>query len=150
MGELDKLMEAARQGDLASITRVLDHDCELVNRFDSSGASAIHYAAFAGHRSVVQELVKRGASINARDRQYGATPAGWAIEYLREMGGFLSVELSDMAHAIEQGEIEWVRRFLDRLPTFREACDLQGKPFRLLAQQSGNQAIARLFGSSLA
>ena len=75
-----------------------------------------------------------------------ATPAGWAIEYLRELGGFLAIELDDFAHAIRQGDVEWVRRFLRRFPALRAACDTQGKPFQLLAQKSGNQKIAELFG----
>lgn len=37
-------------------------------------------AAFGGHRDVVQALVEQGAEINAGDGQFGATPAGWAIE----------------------------------------------------------------------
>ena len=72
---------------------------------------------------------------------------GLAIEYLREIGGFLAIELNDLAHAIRQGDVEWGTRFLHRFPALREASDTQGKPFKLLAAQSGNQEIAKLFGS---
>ena len=48
-------------------------------------------------------LVDRGADINRVDLQFGATPAGWVIEYLREMGAFLAIELDDLAYAIEGG-----------------------------------------------
>jgi hypothetical protein len=97
----------------------------------------------------VQELVSRGADINAADGEFGATPAGWAIEYLREMGGFLGIELNDFAHAIRRGEADWVARFLRRFPALREARDTQGKPFKQLAQESGNQEIANLFGATI-
>jgi ankyrin repeat protein len=148
MNQFERLIEAARWGDIGTVRAILDTHAEFTNQRDASGATALHYAAFAGNRPVVQELVRRGADINARDTQFDATPAGWAIEYLRERGGLLAIELSDMAHAIKKGEVEWVRRFLGRLPAFREACDLEGKPFKLLAQQSGNQEIAQLFSST--
>jgi ankyrin repeat protein len=150
MTDFEKLIDAAKRGDLAdarAIITVRGHT-ELVNQRDPSGATALHHAAFGGHRTVVQELVSQGADINAPDSKFGATPAGWAIEYLREMGGFLGIELDDFAHAIRCGDVEWVRRFLRRFPALRAACDTQGKPFKLLAQELGNQEIAELFGST--
>jgi hypothetical protein len=73
--------------------------------------------------------VQHGADINASDAQFGATPAGWAIEYPREMGGFLGIELSDLAFAIERRDVEWVQRFLKRFPRLRQASDTQGRSF---------------------
>ncbi|HEY6969001.1 MAG TPA: ankyrin repeat domain-containing protein [Candidatus Angelobacter sp.] len=145
MNALESLIEAAKAGDLANVKTILDSNAELINQRDQLGATALHYAAFGGHRSVVQELVRRGAEINARDTQFGATPTGWAIEYLREMGGFLAIELDDLAHAIKRGEVEWVRQFLHRFPALRGASDTQGNPFKLLARQTGNPEIANLF-----
>ncbi len=146
MSEFERLLEAAKRGDLADVRAIVHSHAELINQRDQSGATALHHAALGGHRSVVQELVRHGAEINARDNQFGATPTGWAIEYLREMGGFLAIELDDLAHAIRRGEIEWVTRFLDRFPALLTASDAQGKPLKLLARQSGNQEIAKLFG----
>lgn len=146
MNEFERLIEAAKQGDLAEVKTVLRDNARLINQRDATGATALHYAAFAGHRSVVEELVRKGADINARDGKFGATPAGWAIEYMREMGGFLAIELDDFAHAIRRGEVDWVKRFLNRFPSLRRANDPQGKPFKLLAQESGNKEIADLFG----
>ncbi|HKV78896.1 MAG TPA: ankyrin repeat domain-containing protein [Candidatus Sulfotelmatobacter sp.] len=145
MSEFQRLIEAAKRGDLADAKAVLNSNVGIINNRDQLGATALHYAAFGGHRSVVQELVRRGAEINAADSQFGATPTGWAIEYLREMGGFLAIELDDLAHAIRRGDLEWAGRFLRRFPALREACDPQGTPFKSLAQQSGNQEIASLF-----
>ena len=153
MTDFERLIDAAKRGDLADVRAIITahSHAELINlnQRDPSGATALHYAAFAGHRSVVHELVSHGADINATDTQFGATPAGWAIEYLRELGGFLGIELDDLAHAIRRGDVEWVRRFLLRFPALRAACDPQGKPFKLLAQESGNLEITELFGSSL-
>ena len=149
MNNLEKLIDAATRGDLPALKTVLQNHPELINQCDSSGATAIHYAAFGGHRSIVEELVKQGADINAQDGKFGATPTGWAIEYLREMGGFLGIELADFAHAIQRGDVEWVKRFLTRFPALREASGAQGKPFKQLAKESGNQEIANLFGTTL-
>jgi ankyrin repeat protein len=147
MSEFERLIEAAKGGDLADVRAILHRHAELINQRDQLGATALHHAAFGGHRSVVEELVRLGAEINVTDSQFGATPAGWAIEYLREMGGFLAIELDDLAHAIQRGDVEWVRRFLRRFPALRGANDTQGKPFKLLAQQSGNQEITNLFAA---
>jgi hypothetical protein len=150
MSEVERLIDAAKRGDLADVSAVLHDYAELINQRDETGATALHYAALGGHRSVVQELVRKGADINAADGEFGATPAGWAIEYLREMGGFLGIELDDFAHAIRQGEVEWVKRFIRRFPALRGANDTQGKPFKVLVHESGNEEIAKLFGSPAA
>lgn len=147
MTDFEKLIHAAKRGDLADVRAILagNNPAEFINQHDPSGATAIHYAAFGGHCTVVEELVSHGANVNAIDSKFGATPAGWAIEYLREMGGLLGIELNDFAHAIRQGDVEWVNRFLGRFPALRDASDTQGKPFKQMAQESGNQEILELF-----
>jgi len=145
MGELNKLIEAARLGIVEDLKVVLHTRPELVGEKDETGATALHYAAFGGHRDAARLLVEAGADINAQDEQFGATPAGWAIEYLRSMGGFLGIELSDLAWAMERGDVDWVARFLGRLPSLKHAHDIHGTSFRELAARSGNAAIGRLF-----
>jgi ankyrin repeat protein len=146
MTDLEKLIEAIQQGQVDLVREILDTDAGLVNQRDESGAPPLHYAALAGHRQVAQLLVERGANINSTDSQFGATPTGWAIEYLREMKGFLGIELSDLAYAIQMGDTRWVARFLQRFPSLREMSDTNGTPFRQLARSSGNKEIAKLFG----
>jgi len=150
MGDFERLIEAAQHGNVADVRAIVQSHAELINHRDQLGATALHHAAFGGHRGVVQALVEHGAEINAADGQFGATPAGWAIEYMREMGGFLGIELDDFAFAIRRGDVEWVARFLKRFPALREASDPQGRPFKLLAQQLGNPEIAKLFGPEAA
>jgi PhnB protein len=147
MGDLENLIDAVNRGDLERVRAILDANGELVNQRDESGATPLHYATLNGHRHIARLLIGRGAEINSADGQFGATPAGWAIEYLREMGGYLGIELRDLAYAIQLGDVRWVTRFLERFPALRQASDTKGRPFRQLAQESGNREIARLFGS---
>src|ERR1700738_2546979 len=119
MNEFERLIEAAKRGAVDEVAALVHQYPELVNKKDKIGATALHHAAFDGHREVVKVLVEAGAEVNAADDQYGATPAGWAIEYLREMGGFLGIELEDFAYAIKRGDVEWARRFLHRFPGLR-------------------------------
>lgn len=145
MTDFEKLIEAAKLGKIDEVRALIQNQLELVNQRDSSGATPIHYAAFGGHRQVVRLLAVHGANINARDAQFGATPAGWAIEYLRELGGFLGIELSDFAYAVQNEDVDWVARFLKRFPALRLTSDENGVPFKLLAAESANPDLIRLF-----
>lgn len=136
MDNLEKLINAIKLRDIDQIKTILDEDGNLVKTYDETGATALHYAAFDGRREIVQLLLDRGADINSRDSQFGATPAGWAIEYLRERGGYLAIEL---------GDPRWVARFLNRFPALRQGRDINGKPFRELAEESGNLELMALF-----
>ena len=146
MSDLENLIEAVKQDNCESVKAILDSDDRLANQKDESGATPLHYATLSGHRPIVQLLLERGADINSADGQFGATPAGWAIEYLREMGGFLGIELDDFAYAIQFGDTRWVARFLKRFPSLRQASDTHGRRFQQLARESGNREIGELFG----
>lgn len=145
-GEGISFIEAVKRGDVERVAAMLVANGALAGARDDSGATPLHYAALHGHREVARLLVERGAEVNSTDGEFGATPAGWAIEYLREMGGFLAIELKDLAYAIEVGDARWVARFLERFPSLRLASDTKGRPFRQLALESGNGEIRRLFG----
>ncbi len=147
MTDFENLIEATQQGNADRVIEILDRESGLCNGKDATGATPLHYAALNGHRQLVQLLVQRGANVNATDDQFGATPTGWAIEYLRELGGYLAIELDDLAYAIQIGDARWLARFLTRFPDLREASAMSGAPFRERARQSGNQEIAALFGS---
>ena len=141
----ERLIVAARLGDVEEVKAIAHVHPEFVTRYDEIGATALHYAAFGGHRDVVRVLVEAGADVNAADAQFNATPTGWAIEYLRGMGGFLGIELSDFAYAIERGDVAWVMRFLKRFPALRHAHDTRGRFFKAMAEESGNGEIRDLF-----
>jgi len=145
--EFERLIDAAKRGDLDEVRAIAQDHTEFLNRKDGSGATALHYAAFGGHCKVAELLVQLGADVNARDDRFGATPAGWAIEYLREIGGFLGIELEDFAFAIRRGDVVWTERFLRRFPGLSEARGKDGISFRQLAEQGGHAEIMPLFDS---
>jgi len=147
MSDLIALINAVKHSDMEEVRTILDENAGLVDQRDKSGATALHYATFSGNREIVQLLLDKGAEINTADNQFGATPTGWAIEYLRERGGYLAIELNDLAYAIEYGDVRWVARFLKRFPSLRQGVDIKGKPFRQLAEEFGNAEITALFQS---
>jgi hypothetical protein len=142
----EQLFAAVKSGDTGHVRQLLASDSTSVTAKDNEGATALHYAALQGHREIVALLLEHGADINARDEEFHATPAGWAIEYLREAGGLLGIEIEDVLFAIHENDVRWVRRFLTRLPALARAADLGGKPLAAHAAASSNPEIARLFG----
>ena len=145
MRDITALTNAVSHGDVNQVRTILDENHELVHQRDELGATVLHYAAFSGHREIVQLLLDRGADINATDDRFGATPTGWAIEYLRERGGYLAIELNDLAYAIGCGDLRWVARFLRRYPALRVGSDIDGRPFRQLAEESATPEVIALF-----
>jgi Ankyrin repeat len=120
------LFDAVRSRDRERVRDVLQRHPESVSARDDIGATALHYAAEIGDRAIVTTLLDAGADINARDGQFNATPAGWAIEYLRERGGLLGIEIEDARYAAANGDEQWLRRFTERLPALRDAVNRDG------------------------
>ena len=108
--------DAVERGDKDTVANMLKSDSSLAVAFDDDGATALHHAAFYGHREIVELLHDAGADINARDKTHGATPAGWAIHYLRERGALLAIEIEDVRFAVERGDVAWVERLVARHP----------------------------------
>ena len=144
-----ELFLAVVSGDGDRVRELLGSDPSAAVVKDDEGATALHYATLIGHRTIARALMEQGADVNARDERFGATPAGWAIEYLREAGGLLAIEIDDVVFAIHQKDVPWVRRFLTRLPALAQARDAHGKPLSEHAIESGNDEIARLFETAL-
>jgi ankyrin repeat protein/L-ascorbate metabolism protein UlaG (beta-lactamase superfamily) len=69
---------ACRTGTIDEVRRLLDESPDLVNRpRPADGCSPLHCAAFGGQTEVVDELLRRAASVAARDRS-GYTPLHYA------------------------------------------------------------------------
>ena len=149
MSKSAEFFAAVAAGQIGRVRALLASDPSLAQARDEDGATALHHAAERGSREMVTLLLESGADINVRDDEFGATPTGWAIEYLREHGGVLGIEIEDVLVAIHAGEVSWVRRWLTRLPALAKAKDSQGKALAQHARESGNEEIARLFEDRL-
>lgn len=145
MSTSSDLIAAVRQGDRARARAILDRNPAAVVDRDADGATALHYAAEQGDRDLVALLLDAGADVNARDARFNATPAGWAVEYLRMRGALLAIEIDDAIRAIDEGDEKLVRRYLTRFPVLRYAVTADGTPLRVYAANSGHPAIAGLF-----
>jgi ankyrin repeat protein len=144
-----EFFHAAEAGLVDRVRQLLTEHPELLDARDADGATVLHHAAFHGHRELVQLLVASGADLNARDGQHHATPTGWAIHYLRELGGLLAIEIEDVLYAIERHDAAWVHRLVRRHPALMDAVDRTGKPLAVHARESGVEAIAEVFAQSV-
>ena len=75
----DQLFEAARKGDAAAVTALLDKGADVNAKF-RYGQTALFKAAERGHANVVKVLLDRGADATVKDTFYGATARTWAID----------------------------------------------------------------------
>jgi hypothetical protein len=141
----DEFFTAVQSGNTGRVRELLASDPALAREKDAEGATALHHATEHGQREIVKLLLQSGADINTRDDRFHATPTGWAIEYLRGLGGLQAVEIEDMLFAIRERDARWVRRLLVRWPALVQATDLQGQALSQLASESGDEEIARLF-----
>ena len=74
--EVGPLHLAARSGRTEAVAALLD--AGALPQGPASLATPLHLAAGGGHLAAVRLLAERGAPPGARDRLFGATPAGWA------------------------------------------------------------------------
>ena len=76
-----KLHEAAKQGNVDKILKLLEEG-HLVNGLDRRfGLSPLHYAVRNGHLEAAKVLIKNGAGLTDPSLQ-GITPLEWSSEYL--------------------------------------------------------------------
>lgn len=125
---------AIRERDLAKVRRLLDDSPELLCAGDERSNQPIHWAVMTRQIDVIDELLRRGADIDAR-RFDGARPIqlingdyhyrGWrdvpegttttsaeVLAHLRTCGAFC-----DISTAAHSGDLERVRELLDQDPS---------------------------------
>jgi ankyrin repeat protein len=80
--------EAAEKGDLARVKELVEKNPELVNaratgQYAYLKFTPLHFAAWKGHKDIVQYLIKKGTDIHAQDSD-GSTPLYWAANFGHE------------------------------------------------------------------
>ena len=75
----DQMWEAARKGDAAAVTALLDKGADVNAKF-RYGSTALFKAAERGNVEVVKVLLARGADVKVKDTFYGATAMTWALQ----------------------------------------------------------------------
>ncbi len=71
------------------------------------------------------------------------------IDYLREGGGLLAIEIEDAISTVRENDLRWVQRFLTHLPNLAQARDAQRKALSQHSDESENDKIAPLFETVL-
>lgn len=126
----DAVAAAIREYDLPKVRRLIDEAPHLLSTGDARGNQAIHWAVMTRQIDMIDELLSRGADVNAR-RADGARPIqltngdyhyrGWrdvpkdwatspeeVLNHLRSKGAY--VDLCTAAHI---GDLERVKELLD-------------------------------------
>src|ERR1700741_5108433 len=75
----EQLFEAARKGDAAAVTALLDKGADVNAKF-RYGTTALFKAAERGNTEVVKVLLARGADVSVKDTFYGTTAITWALD----------------------------------------------------------------------
>jgi ankyrin repeat protein len=130
----EAVAEAIRERDLTKMRGLLDATPELLHVGDARSNQPIHWAVMTRQPDMIDELLTRGADINAQ-RQDGARPIqltngdynyrGWrdvaedwpitpaqVLAHVRARGAYV-----DICTACHTGELERVRDLLDEDPT---------------------------------
>jgi ankyrin repeat protein len=119
---MGRLYAAARRGDIAQVSALIDRGADPNEAGDEHGTTAMTTASFLGHVEVVRLLLERGADID-RPNKFGARPLFSAannaklrvIQVLLKAGASLSVESDDGLTAFMHAATstpETVRMFL--------------------------------------
>jgi len=129
----EAIAAAIREHDLAKVKSLLDASPELLHEGDAGSSKPIHWAVMTRQLDVIDELLARGADINA-SRFDGARPIqltngdysfrGWrdvpgdwpttpaqVLGHLRTRGAYV-----DICTAASIGDLERVRELLDQEP----------------------------------
>jgi hypothetical protein len=77
----DEFIAACRCGDEVRARALMAQDPSLTDMLPievSFAGTLLHWAAWTGNIAAVRTLIALGADVNQRDRQFGASPLGWA------------------------------------------------------------------------
>ena len=80
MGNTISLRASVIDGDVETLKKQLDEINDAVNMKLFFDSTPLHLACEHNHLAIVNELLNRGAGVNAKDFYIGYTPLHWAAE----------------------------------------------------------------------
>jgi ankyrin repeat protein len=100
--EASEIFSAALEGRVDVVNELLDKQMVDVNKKDSYGNTALHWAVEGGHKPMIQLLLEKGADVHLQDEQ-GRTALHWAalkgdkimLQLLLERGSDVAVKNYD-------------------------------------------------------
>lgn len=118
----DQFFEAARSGDVAKITALLDKGVDVNTKY-RYGTTALFKAAERGNVEAVKVLLARGADATVKDTFYGATAMTWALQndhiaVVRELLAKQPASVDDvLITGVTEGKPELVKLALESKPS---------------------------------
>jgi ankyrin repeat protein len=76
---LRQVADAARNNNTAAVKAMLARGLP-VTAVSQHGATPLHWAAFHGNPDLLADVLSYGPPLELRDRDFGGTPMGWAIQ----------------------------------------------------------------------
>lgn len=145
----EPIHDAARNGDVAEVKRLLALDPSFANLVDTeaknNGVTPLHYAAEKGRKAVAQMLLAAGADIDARGSMGTALELAVfcghtdVAELLLDKGGRL-----DLFTASGLGRTDDIVRLLNKDKTLIDAEDADGQTALHWAAYTGQKGAAEL------
>jgi ankyrin repeat protein len=112
------------------------------NAMTMNGRGALHEAAWAGHREMIELLMDRGARLDVRSRAHGGTPAGYTHHAGRfELRDFLLERSRDVFDLVAFGRAERLACVLEEEPGLIGKRRNDRATLMAAAEEVGNAAI---------
>lgn len=73
------IFKAIEDGNAEEARRLIEEDASVIESTDGFGLTPLRWAAFYGHKDIVELLLNRGAKINPKEKG-GRTPLYWAAK----------------------------------------------------------------------
>jgi ankyrin repeat protein len=122
---MNALHLSAFNGHDVVISKLITDGKSVINERDSEGATALQWASLRGHSKSVQQLLEKGAEVNAQGGEYGnalqAASSGGHVEIVQRLlekgaevhaqGGFFGNALQA---ASSRGHVHIVQRLLEK------------------------------------
>jgi ankyrin repeat protein len=140
----DLLVQLASANRVDAVRLLLDLGADP-NAMAMSGRGALHEAAWAGHREMIELLMDRGARLDVRSRAHGGTPVGYAHHAGRsELRDFLLDRSRDVFDLVAFGRAERLALVLEEEPRLVERIRNDGATLMAAAREKGDVAIIEI------